>query len=331
MNRWYSSPKTKYFVIFLVIFSGIFFLVSLLINTGVFGAKSLSNVSSNSSITVSQNLQNINQNIDQTFKDANDATIANSQTKKTLTKSSLIATVKAINSKSSINKVSQSSLAEVLQSIRELSGPEFQELYESTKYQNVVKDDSKPEIFTEENEEAKKINDYIRAIAENRGYRRRLQAVEEYLVAVDGQRLQPEARDAWLKLKENAQKDGINLVLVSGYRSVADQKSIFVNDLASEYNPEQILNGSLDVTLNRIMDTRSIPGYSRHHTGYTMDIACGNSDLLTFKDTPCYEWVRANNFAKAKEVGLIPSYPAGVQKQGPKPEEWEFVWVGEIK
>ena len=36
----------------------------------------------------------------------------------------------------------------------------------------------------------------------------------------------------------------------------------------------------------------------------------------------------ANNFAEAKRHGFVPSYPAGAGPQGPRPEPWEFVYVG---
>jgi LAS superfamily LD-carboxypeptidase LdcB len=236
------------------------------------------------------------------------------------------------NSKANSEQIT-SSISSNISSIifPQLSGTDFQNIYESTSYKNVIQDKNKPTIFTGEDESVEKVNQYVQNIAENRGYKRRLQAVEEYLVPIDGQRLQVESKNAWIKLKESASKDGINLVLVSGYRSIGEQRGLFVGDLSAEYPVSDILGGNIDSELNLIMDTRSIPGYSRHHTGYTMDIGCGNGDLTSFKNTTCYEWIRSNNFQKAKEFGLIPSYPAGVVKQGPKPEEWEFVWVGEIQ
>ncbi len=240
-----------------------------------------------------------------------------------------------INSSSSsnlaISSTDESSKMQDNASTKKYSGLDFQDIYENTKYDKVIQDNTKPAIFIEETQQAKNVNKHIQAIAENRGYKRRLQAIESELIPVDGQRLQSESRDAWLLLKQNAKKEGINLILVSGYRSVMDQKNLFINDLAPTYNPENILNGSVDIALNNIMDTRSIPGYSRHHTGYTMDFGCDSGELLTFKETACYDWIKKNNFAQAKKVGLIPSYPAGVPKQGPKPEEWEFVWVGKME
>lgn len=284
-------------------------------NTNIAQDKTLGN-SSNLTIVSSSKLNSTN------------PTFINSQYSNSVSSKIASSIISSSSQSSSSSSFTSSSSVDAV-STREFSGMEFQQIYELTKYNKVIEDNTKPAIFIEESQQAKDVNKYIQNIAENRGYKRRLQAIESELVPVDGQRLQTDARDAWLKLKENAKKDGINLVLVSGYRSVLDQKGLFISDLNAEYKAENILNGSLDGDLNNILNTRSIPGYSRHHTGYTMDYSCNNGDLLAFKDTVCYDWIKKNNFAQAKKVGLIPSYPVGTGKQGPNPEEWEFVWIGE--
>jgi LAS superfamily LD-carboxypeptidase LdcB len=70
-----------------------------------------------------------------------------------------------------------------------------------------------------------------------------------------------------------------------------------------------------------------VPGYSRHHTGYTIDLWCEDGSS-TFLSSSCYKWISDNNYLKAKQSGWIPSYPAGTDDQGPEPEPWEYVWVG---
>jgi len=198
---------------------------------------------------------------------------------------------------------------------RFFSGEDFKNFYDNFEYSKVEQIIDKPFIRGDAATDAK-----IQEIAESRGYKLRFEA--------DCKCLQTETSQAFEQMKTTASQDGNNLVLVSGFRSVADQRQIFLNQI-SNFSNQQIINGQVDDSINDILVTRSIPGYSKHHTGYTIDLGCNNSDLLGFKNTSCYEWISANNFLNAKKFGFIPSYPAGANNQGPDPEEWEFVWVGE--
>ena len=209
-------------------------------------------------------------------------------------------------------------------SLRLLNGLEFQQIYESTQYQN-VSDSINPTVT-----DVPEVDNYIKDLAQKRGYKLRPQALEHYLIATDGFLLQQSASDGWITLKQSAAKSGINLVLTSGYRSIASQKTIFAADLAPEYQIADILSGKVDGALNKVLDRASVPGYSRHHTGYTVDVGCGGESNV-FKNTSCYQWMKKDNFAQARLAGYIPSYPEGAISQGPNPEEWEFVWVGDTR
>jgi LAS superfamily LD-carboxypeptidase LdcB len=208
--------------------------------------------------------------------------------------------------------------------LRVLSGSDFQQIYEGTQYQN-VSESINPTVT-----DVVEVDNYIKALAQKRGYKLRPQALEHYLQATDGFLLQQPASDGWITLKQAAAKSGINLVLTSGYRSIASQKSIFAADLAPEYQVADILSGKVDGALDKVMARASVPGYSRHHTGYTIDVGC-SGESSTFRNTSCYEWMKKDNFAQARLAGYIPSYPEGANLQGPNPEEWEFVWVGDSR
>jgi zinc D-Ala-D-Ala carboxypeptidase len=203
-----------------------------------------------------------------------------------------------------------------------MSGADFQTIYENTQYQNVG-GTIIPSIT-----DNLQVDNYIRKLGESRGYKLRPQAIESNLVSVDGFLLQPEAASSWSTLKQRAANEGVNLVLTSGYRSIASQRSIFAADLAPEYQIADILNGAVDGPLQGVLNRASIPGYSRHHTGYTIDVGCIGEGSV-FGNTSCYQWMKKNNFAQARLAGYIPSYPEGANQQGPNPEEWEFVWVGQ--
>ena len=161
------------------------------------------------------------------------------------------------------------------------------------------------------------LDDRIRAIATMRGYERRAEPAGGLVVA-DGRYLQPEAAAAWESLQAAAAAAGHSITLTSGYRSATSQASIFNGRIT----------GTSDAAIDTMLETVAAPGYSKHHTGYAIDVKSGSASLFAFAATPAYTWISADNFANAKAHGWLPSYPDGVEDLGPNPEPWEFVWVG---
>jgi D-alanyl-D-alanine carboxypeptidase len=199
---------------------------------------------------------------------------------------------------------------------KQFTGSEFKDFYDNFSYSKVDEITEKPTIRGQIDADKK-----IQELAEKRGYKLRFEAI--------CQCFQIEASQDWAKLKAAASKEAdLNLVLVSGFRSIKDQRDIFLNQITNWSN-QAISEGQADEAINDILVTRSIPGYSKHHTGYTIDLGCNSQDLINFKNTLCYQWLSANNYENAKRFGFIPSYPQGATNQGPDPEQWEFVWVGE--
>jgi D-alanyl-D-alanine carboxypeptidase/S-layer homology domain len=157
----------------------------------------------------------------------------------------------------------------------------------------------------------------IRAIGEARGYRPR-PLPNRPLESVNGVLLQPEAAAGLRSLVAAAAAAGHRIWATSGYRSPATQASIFLGKLT----------GTSDAAIDRRLRTVAVPGYSKHHTGYAMDIRASDGRLFSFRNTAAYAWLAADNFANAKAHGFIPSYPDGSGPAGPNPEPWELVWVG---
>ncbi len=209
----------------------------------------------------------------------------------------------------------------------------FQDLYESVVYTNVQ--EAQPIVNITGNETA---DNYIRGIAERRGYKKRVQAITANLVNVDGYKLQSKAATDWKAMKAAALKDKVYLGLVSGFRGYDDQRSIFIPSLRDEANKQlsrdftssDITSGSLDGAINAVLNTSSIPGYSKHHTGYTVDFTdtASGKFFTKFEETAGHVWLSENNFYNAKRFGFIPSYPKGGTNFGPNYESWEYVWVG---
>ena len=134
---------------------------------------------------------------------------------------------------------------------------------------------------------------------------------------------------AWIDLQSVAASEGLQMSIVSAFRSVDTQRSLFLSRLAAQgVSINDVANGVADEAVNEVLVTSSIPGYSKHHTGYTIDIACAGFAFESFGQSPCFAWLSENNYEQAKKYGFIPSYPEDADMQGPDPEAWEYVYVG---
>jgi len=203
--------------------------------------------------------------------------------------------------------------------LRSFSGPEFSELYNSISYPNTIEVSQPPHITGNSAADSR-----VQQLAEARGYR--LKAVPKTnLVAYKSHFLQQKAYQPWLDLMAAAKQAGLLLDIVSAFRGVDDQRDIFIARLSA--TPESIAGGLSDKSLGVVLSQTAPPGYSRHHTGYTVDLSCNGSNT-NFRASLCFTWLEENNYENSKLFGWIPSYPDGSGKQGPEPEAWEYVWVG---
>ncbi len=216
--------------------------------------------------------------------------------------------------------------------LKNFTDEQFQDLYNSFAYPNTQQLVENPVITGNANADVR-----IHDIALARGYR--LSAIpvsnivkidEPYLTEDD--LLQQNAKIGWDGIKTAASEAKIPLQITSAYRSIEFQRSVFLSRMRDAgITASGIADGYSDAAINKVMDQVAPPGYSRHHTGYTIDVACNGIGLYGFKNTSCYEWISANNFEIAKQHGWVPSYPEEAEEQGPDPEPWEFIWVGTIK
>ncbi len=155
-------------------------------------------------------------------------------------------------------------------------------------------------------------------IALARGYEMR-QTPASTVPVQDGHVMQGLTATAWEALQAAAADVGHNIVVHSGYRSVATQRAIFNSKLSGS---------SSAAAINAVLDYSAPPGASRHHTGYALDIKVYGGTIGGFQYTAAFAWLSADNYLNAKRFGFVPSYPPGVPNQGPKPEPWEYVYVG---
>lgn len=101
------------------------------------------------------------------------------------------------------------------------------------------------------------------------------------------QRLAPETAAAWLDMKKAAADTGVQLFMVSGFRSIRHQAELIRRKLAAGQNIEAILK------------VNAAPGFSEHHTGRAIDIATPGTRPLTveFASSPAFAWLEAHSAA----------------------------------
>jgi len=94
-------------------------------------------------------------------------------------------------------------------------------------------------------------------------------------------------RDSLLEMRDEAKKDGIFLVFLSGYRSINLQNEIFYS-LKSIRNQEAAERARVSAP----------PGYSEHSTGFAIDIGDATqreTDFETeFENTDAFKWLIKN-------------------------------------
>ncbi len=124
-------------------------------------------------------------------------------------------------------------------------------------------------------------------------------------------KLHPKANLAWQAMKAAAADAGVELQLVSAFRSLAYQA--------------QLINGKLKQgqQLNQVLSTNTAPGYSEHHTGCAIDITTPKAEPLeeAFDQSPAFKWLTTH----AAEFGFFMSYPKDNQ-QGIIYEPWHWCY-----
>lgn len=116
--------------------------------------------------------------------------------------------------------------------------------------------------------------------------------------------LEPEAAAAWKAMKADAAAAGVELWLVSAYRSVTYQARLIRAKLERGQSLEQILA------------VNAPPGFSEHHTGRAVDI---NSLETDFEYSLAYQWLVSN----AGRFDFHLSYPRN-NRLGYQFEPWHW-------
>jgi D-alanyl-D-alanine carboxypeptidase len=128
-------------------------------------------------------------------------------------------------------------------------------------------------------------------------------------------KLRPSANEKYQQMWDAARRDGINLALLSGFRSIEEQEYLF-----------------FEVKEQRAQDTTkraevsAPPHHSEHHTGYAIDLGDGNvpgANLSeSFEDTAAFRWLQNNAARYSFELSFPRNNPQGIAYE---PWHWRFV------
>jgi D-alanyl-D-alanine carboxypeptidase len=123
------------------------------------------------------------------------------------------------------------------------------------------------------------------------------------------QRLAPDTAAAWRNMKHTAALSGVQLLLVSGFRSVRHQADLIRRKLAAGQ------------AIDAILKVNAAPGFSEHHTGRAIDVATPGTRPLTaeFDGSQAFAWLATN----AATFGFHMPYPRG-NRFGFEYEPWHW-------
>jgi D-alanyl-D-alanine carboxypeptidase len=123
--------------------------------------------------------------------------------------------------------------------------------------------------------------------------------------------LRPRAAAAFLRMRRAALRDGIELQVVSAWRSYDYQLGIL----------RRKHERGLDMAT--ILAVSAAPGYSEHHSGRAVDLTTPGAAALeeAFEQTPAYAWLRRHAHAH----GFALSYPRG-NRHAIAFEPWHWCW-----
>ena len=124
--------------------------------------------------------------------------------------------------------------------------------------------------------------------------------------------LVPPAAKTWRLLKAAALDDGIDLFIVSAFRSIDRQAEIVRRKLETGAAVESILA------------VCAPPGFSEHHTGQAVDLSTPGSHVLEveFDQTAAYVWLSE----RAADFGYYLTYPIG-NPWGYQYEPWHWCFT----
>jgi D-alanyl-D-alanine carboxypeptidase len=143
------------------------------------------------------------------------------------------------------------------------------------------------------------------------------EATDADLVSIaPGVQLHADAAEALVAMQQAATAEGIELRVLSAFRSIASQKHIFF-DVKSERNQSAQQRAQVSAP----------PGYSEHSTGYAVDLGDARNPAtnlsVAFETTAAFAWLQTH----ANRFHFRLSFPVG-NGQGVSYEPWHWRFEG---
>ena len=124
-----------------------------------------------------------------------------------------------------------------------------------------------------------------------------------------GHKIKKAASEPLMKMIDAARADGLNLLVISGYRTERTQRGLFNNSVKRHGMDHALIYSAK-------------PGYSEHQLGLAVDL---NSTEESFDQTKEYKWLKANSY----KYGFIERYPKGKEFiTGYGYEPWHYRYLG---
>lgn len=126
--------------------------------------------------------------------------------------------------------------------------------------------------------------------------------------------LQPDAQASLATMLVDAEADGVQLGIISGFRTLEDQRYLYF-DVKAERGESARTRAEVSAP----------PGYSEHHTGYAVDFVDKTQPEThleeSFELTPAYQWLIAN----APYYNFELSFPEDNAAVAFEPWHWRYV------
>ncbi|OIP74246.1 MAG: peptidase M15 [Oscillatoriales cyanobacterium CG2_30_44_21] len=123
------------------------------------------------------------------------------------------------------------------------------------------------------------------------------------------------AAKSYLTMEAEAKADGIDFVVISGFRTIAEQQELFF-EISKQRNQTPAERAKVSAP----------PGHSEHHTGYAVDIgdaSVPSANLsVSFEKTAAFQWLRSHAAKYGFEMSFKPNNTQGVMYE---PWHWRFV------
>ena len=149
-------------------------------------------------------------------------------------------------------------------------------------------------------------------------YEGNLSIIEDKYLCGSRNRMNSDVLPYITAMVEQAWEDGVELYILSPYRSYGTQQTLFENEV------QKWIKTGMDRTSaeNKAATVVARPGTSEHHTGLAADF---NSVEDSFEQTEMFAWLKEN----AEDYGFIMRYSAEKQSiMGVIHESWHWRFVG---